>query len=221
MMAAAAASAGTSGVVSGTIGGSAAVRASVAGIAARYGWSTGAEWAALQTLIQKESGWNPTAQNPTSTAYGLFQFLNGTWGTVGATKTSNPGLQAEAGMKYIAQKYGTPSAALAYHNAHNSYDRGGRLHGRGMFYKETIRPERVLSERQNQAFERMVEAIDRSARGRTVYPGDLDAVNSGGRGQSGPLVGTLVAQVPPGATAHEVVDVALFRLRHTRRGLHV
>jgi hypothetical protein len=124
-------------------------------------------------------------------------------------------------MKYIAQKYGTPSAALAYHNAHNSYDRGGRLHGRGMFYKETIRPERVLSERQNQAFERMVEAIDRSARGRTVYPGDLDAVNSGGRGQSGPLVGTLVAQVPPGATAHEVVDVALFRLRHTRRGLHV
>jgi hypothetical protein len=65
-----------------------------------------------------------------------------------------------------------------------------------------------------------VDAIDRSTRSRTVYTGAaLDAVGGTGR-STGPLVGTLVAQVPPGATAHEVVDVALFRLRHTRRGLH-
>ena len=30
-------------------------------------------------IIRKESGGDPTAQNPKSTAYGLCQFLTGTW----------------------------------------------------------------------------------------------------------------------------------------------
>jgi hypothetical protein len=79
-------------------------------MAAGYGW-TGTQWNALRTLVQNESGWNPNAQNPTSTAYGLFQFLNSTWASVGATKTSSPVGQIAAGLRYIKQRYGSPSAA--------------------------------------------------------------------------------------------------------------
>ncbi len=32
-----------------------------------------------EKIIQCESGWNHTAQNPNSTAYGVGQFINGTW----------------------------------------------------------------------------------------------------------------------------------------------
>ena len=80
-------------------------------MAAGYGW-TGGQWAALRTLVQNESGWNPNAQNPTSTAYGLFQFLDSTWSSVGASKTSSPVGQIAAGLRYIKSRYGSPSAAL-------------------------------------------------------------------------------------------------------------
>ena len=92
-------------------------------MAAQRGW-TGAEWAALDWIVGKESGWNPAAQNPTSTAFGLFQFLNSTWSSVGATKTSDPTAQIAAGLQYIAQRYGTPSAAWAFHQRNNWYKNG-------------------------------------------------------------------------------------------------
>lgn len=79
-------------------------------MAAGYGW-TGSQWTALRNLVQNESGWNPSAQNPTSTAYGLFQFLDSTWAGVGATKTSSPVGQIAAGLRYIKQRYGSPLAA--------------------------------------------------------------------------------------------------------------
>jgi soluble lytic murein transglycosylase-like protein len=34
-------------------------------------------------IVQRESGFNPTAENPTSTASGLYQFIDGTWRTCG------------------------------------------------------------------------------------------------------------------------------------------
>lgn len=75
---------------------------------------------ALIELIDRESDFNHTAQNPTSTAYGLFQFLDGTWSKYGE-KTSDPNKQIEYGLKYIKDRYKTPSKALAYHNQNNSY----------------------------------------------------------------------------------------------------
>jgi TP901 family phage tail tape measure protein len=81
-------------------------------MASMYGW-VGAQWDALKALVQGESSWNPNAQNPTSTAYGLFQFLNSTWATVGAKKTSDPAGQISAGLEYIRQRYGTPIAAYS------------------------------------------------------------------------------------------------------------
>ena len=93
-------------------------------MAAARGW-TGTQWTALDRLVMKESGWRNTAQNPTSTAYGIFQFLNSTWGGVGARKTSDPRAQIAAGLTYIGRRYGTPSGALAFHNRNNWYSAGG------------------------------------------------------------------------------------------------
>ena len=90
-------------------------------IAGNYGWSDPRELSAWYTLGMKESGWRNTAQNPTSTAYGIGQFLNSTWNSVGIPKTSDPRLQVEAMDRYIKQRYGSPSRALAFHLSHNWY----------------------------------------------------------------------------------------------------
>ncbi|WJN63230.1 hypothetical protein [Streptomyces phage phiScoe45] len=81
--------------------------------AAKRGW-TGAEWRALEDLWTRESDWNPHAQNPTSTAYGIAQFLDNTWASYGIDKTSDAARQIEAGLRYIEARYGKPSAALAF-----------------------------------------------------------------------------------------------------------
>lgn len=89
-------------------------------IGPKYGW-TAQELQAWYTLGMKESGWRNTAQNPTSTAYGIGQFLNSTWAGVGIAKTSDPRLQVEAMARYIKNRYGSPSRALAFHLSHNWY----------------------------------------------------------------------------------------------------
>ena len=70
----------------------------------------------LYHLINNESGWNPNAQNPGSTAYGLGQFLDSTWQGVGAQKTSDPQAQVDATLKYIGNRYGNPTKALDFWN---------------------------------------------------------------------------------------------------------
>lgn len=76
----------------------------------------GAEWAPyLGWIIQKESSGNPKAQNPKSSAYGLMQFLDGTWNTYGKGLNRNdPEDQVVAGINYIKQRYGTPQNAVAF-----------------------------------------------------------------------------------------------------------
>lgn len=75
-----------------------------------FGWG-GGQWTALYNLLMRESGFSPSAQNPTSTAYGMFQFLDSTWAAMGVGKTSNPNVQTMAGLQYIKQRYGTPADA--------------------------------------------------------------------------------------------------------------
>lgn len=89
--------------------------------AASYGWGSGAEWDALVKLINSESGFRNTAQNPTSTAYGIFQFLDNTWADYGGTKTSDPTIQTQLGLKYIKTRYGDPIKAWAFKQSHNWY----------------------------------------------------------------------------------------------------
>jgi hypothetical protein len=95
----------------------------MAQIAGSRGWNL-AHW---RRLVQKESGGNPAARNPTSGAFGLGQFLGATaqaYAKHGAL-SSNPVDQIRAMARYIADRYGSPSAALAFHDRNNWYAAGG------------------------------------------------------------------------------------------------
>lgn len=111
----------------------------------RHGW-TGDQWDAASWIIGKESGWNPNISNPSSGAYGLFQFL-------GATKDKYlPGpdysvpTQADAGARYIRDRYGNPIAAKGFWEQNNWYDNGGWLKpGVTRVTNETGKPEPVFN----------------------------------------------------------------------------
>jgi hypothetical protein len=77
--------------------------------AAARGW-TGQQWDCLRTLWNHESQWNHLAQNPTSSARGIAQFIDGTWKDYGP-KTDNPEIQVRYGLSYINDRYGSPCAA--------------------------------------------------------------------------------------------------------------
>jgi hypothetical protein len=72
------------------------------------------EFSCLEALWGKESGWNPNAQNPTSTAYGIPQFLDSTWAGTGIAKTSDGHRQIDAGLIYIENRYGSPCGAWSH-----------------------------------------------------------------------------------------------------------
>lgn len=95
------------------------LRAMAQSVANFMGWGP-AEFQAWDAVINAESGWNPNAQNPTSTAYGLGQFLNSTWKGYGP-KTSDPATQLAYMARYIKNRYGSPTKALIWHNSHNWY----------------------------------------------------------------------------------------------------
>jgi hypothetical protein len=65
------------------------------------------QYLCLEQLWHLESKWNYRADNKRSSAYGIPQLLK--------LKTNDPYKQIDAGLKYIAHRYGTPCKALAYH----------------------------------------------------------------------------------------------------------
>lgn len=67
----------------------------------------------LAFIIRHESGFNPRADNPTSTAYGLFQMLT--------EDSSDPYQQTLNGVRYIQGRYGHPSNAVAHWHANRWY----------------------------------------------------------------------------------------------------
>jgi len=68
----------------------------------------------LDEIVFKESRWNPKANNPRSTAYGLFQVLK--------SKEKDPIKQIDQGLKYINHRYnGCACTALAHHKAKGWY----------------------------------------------------------------------------------------------------
>jgi len=75
--------------------------------------------------VARESSYNPKADNPSSSAAGLFQFLDKTRKNAaynkGITDWSDPYQQAIAGLRYIKSKYGTPEDALKFWDENNYY----------------------------------------------------------------------------------------------------
>ncbi|MFJ4266199.1 hypothetical protein ACIPY1_06530 [Paenarthrobacter nicotinovorans] len=99
----------------------AAAKAYAASILGSYGWSA-SEMTALNTLWEKESGWRTTATNASSGAYGIVQSLPaGKMASAGADWQTNYQTQIKWGLNYIKERYGSPSAALAFHLANNWY----------------------------------------------------------------------------------------------------
>lgn len=99
----------------------AAAKAYAASILGSYGWGQG-EMTALNTLWEKESNWKTTATNASSGAYGIVQSLPaGKMASAGADWQTNYQTQIKWGLNYIKERYGSPSAALAFHLSHNWY----------------------------------------------------------------------------------------------------
>ncbi len=89
--------------------------------AARYGWGAG-EFQCLDSLWQKESGWDYRAANPTSGAYGIPQALPGSkMATTGADWRTNPVTQIAWGLGYVDRSYGTPCSAWSHSQANGWY----------------------------------------------------------------------------------------------------
>ncbi len=79
------------------------------------------QFSCLENLWGRESGWNPDAQNPSSTAYGIPQFLDSTWAGTGIAKTSNGFRQIDAGLIYLDSRYGSPCGGWAHSQATGWY----------------------------------------------------------------------------------------------------
>ncbi|QXU53609.1 hypothetical protein [Rhodococcus sp. LW-XY12] len=125
------------------------------------GWNHGEQWAAADWIIGKESSWNPLARNPSSGAFGLFQFLGSTKDAYLPDENPDAYIQGLAGAKYIRDRYGDPLRAKSFWEKNGYYDQGGIASGRGFMLKDVIRPERVLSPRQTEAFEALIPMLDR------------------------------------------------------------
>ena len=80
------------------------------------------QWSCLDSLWQKESGWNHRADNPSSSAYGIPQALPGSkMSSAGSDWETNPATQIRWGLGYIEGRYGTPCSAWAHSRANNWY----------------------------------------------------------------------------------------------------
>lgn len=86
-------------------------------MAAKYGW-TGDQWKALKKLWMAESGFDPNAANPTSSARGIPQAMmsihfGDEWKNSTDAKRflRNPRKQIKWGLDYISGKYGDPITA--------------------------------------------------------------------------------------------------------------
>jgi hypothetical protein len=71
------------------------------------------QYRCLDTLWDKESKWDPRADNPKSTAYGIPQLLK--------LKVKDPYLQIDLGLKYIKHRHSTACKALEYHKLKGHY----------------------------------------------------------------------------------------------------
>jgi hypothetical protein len=95
-------------------------------LATPLGWGTGQQWEDLVSLWNQESGWNNTADNGSSGAYGIAQALPSTKYPVPGRPpseggVSNPTTQIAWGLAYIGSRYGSPSGAWAHEVANNWY----------------------------------------------------------------------------------------------------
>ncbi|WP_244178831.1 transglycosylase SLT domain-containing protein [Streptomyces rubellomurinus] len=78
--------------------------------------------ASFNQIISHESGWNVTATNPSSGAYGLAQALPGSkMASAGSDWQTNPATQIKWALDYMNSRYGSPNAAWNFWQANHWY----------------------------------------------------------------------------------------------------
>ncbi|MET8611125.1 MULTISPECIES: aggregation-promoting factor C-terminal-like domain-containing protein [Streptomyces] len=81
-----------------------------------------AQFNAFSKIVERESGWNPTATNSSSGAYGLVQALPGSkMASAGADWKTNPATQIKWGLNYMNSRYGSPVKAWSFWQANGWY----------------------------------------------------------------------------------------------------
>jgi hypothetical protein len=71
------------------------------------------QYRCLELLWTRESRWNPRADNPKSSAYGIPQMLK--------MQEKDPFKQIDLGLKYITHKHRTPCKAWEFHKRKGWY----------------------------------------------------------------------------------------------------
>jgi hypothetical protein len=90
-------------------------------LVADRGWGE-EQFSCLVSLWNKESGWDYTADNPSSSAYGIPQALPGSkMASAGADWETNPVTQITWGLGYIENRYGSPCSAWSHSKSNNWY----------------------------------------------------------------------------------------------------
>lgn len=76
----------------------------------------------FSNIVTRESGWNYTATNASSGAYGLVQALPGSkMASAGADWRTNPATQIRWGLSYMNSRYGSPCGAWSFWQANSWY----------------------------------------------------------------------------------------------------
>jgi len=90
-------------------------------MSSQYGWGSG-EFACLNLLWNKESGWNYKAYNAGGGATGIPQALPGSkMAAAGSDWATNATTQVKWGLSYIQSTYGSPCVAWGHSEAMNWY----------------------------------------------------------------------------------------------------
>jgi hypothetical protein len=116
-------------------------------------WPGVAEWMAFADIVARESGWNVSATNPTSGAYGIPQALPASkMASAGADWRTNPFTQLRWMVGYIRSRWVDPLRADFNERTQHWYDKGGWWLRQGHYPNGTGRPEAVLTPSQSSAF---------------------------------------------------------------------
>ncbi|MFF6986179.1 transglycosylase SLT domain-containing protein [Streptomyces sp. NPDC010273] len=80
------------------------------------------QYNAFSKIVEHESGWNVTATNSSSGAYGLVQALPGSkMSSAGSDWKTNAATQIKWGLDYMNSRYGSPAAAWNFWQSNGWY----------------------------------------------------------------------------------------------------
>ncbi|WP_419997848.1 LysM peptidoglycan-binding domain-containing protein [Streptomyces boninensis] len=80
------------------------------------------QFTCFSNIVERESGWNHKATNPSSGAYGLVQALPGSkMASAGADWRTNPVTQIKWGLTYMNERYDSPCGAWEFWQANRWY----------------------------------------------------------------------------------------------------